>query len=145
MIQVIPEMDPEDLEKILKHLPDPTCAEVALYGNFDYSSISSQTQEIIANINVLDPGGLIFRLQDVSREKILEIYKKSEEMKKDHNRLQKRIDLHGVEWYLDNHLHIELNPWELKINYRGQEPAYISEIRKELAGTNVRLKINVND
>lgn len=161
-------MSPEELEKVLKHLPEPTYAEVALFGNFDYSGISHQAQEVIQCVKLQNGGGLVFRLEDPLKGKIIDIYRKSNglrqpsevqnlsagkafaEGEKEGMRQtgdlyrQRRIDLHKIGWYLDNHVQVELTPWEVNVKYRGQEPAYISLMRQELAGTNVRLGIEVN-
>lgn len=170
-IHVIPEMSPEELEKVLKHLPEPTYAEVSLFGDFDYSDISHQAQEVVKGAALQTGGGLTFRLEDVSKEKILDIYRKSHglnypvqpakiqglsvqeaftEGEKERMRQtgelyrQRRIDLHKVVWSLDDHVKIELTPWEVNARYRNQEPDYISQMRQELAGTTVRLGIEVN-
>jgi len=147
-IHVIPQMTPEELKKVLKHLPEPTYAEVALFGNFDYSGISHQAQEVVQDAKLQDRGGLVFRLEDASKEKILNIYRKSKELKEveptKETGMPRRIDLYKVGWYLDDHVQVELTPCEVNAKYRGQEPNYISQMRQELAGTNVRLGIEVN-
>lgn len=147
-ITVIPEMSLGELEKALKHLPEPTYAEVSLFGNFDYSDISRQAQEVVKGVALQTGGGLTFRLEDVSKEKILDIYRKSHELKDvkptRESDIPRRIDLHKVGWYLNDHVQIELTPWEVNAKYNGQEPNYISQMRQELAGTNVRLGIEVN-
>ncbi|MEA3430569.1 MAG: hypothetical protein U9R08_04825 [Nanoarchaeota archaeon] len=147
-IHEIPKMTSEELEKVLKHLPEPTYAEVSLFGNFDYSEISRQAQEVVQGAKLQDDGGLVFRLEDASKEKILDIYRKSNELREvkptRETGIPKRIELHKVGWYLDDHVQVELTPWEVNAKYRGQEPTYISQMRQELAGTNVRLGIEVN-
>lgn len=146
-IYTIPEMTPEELEKVLKHLPEPTYVEVALFGNFDYSGISHQAQEVVQGAKLQDGGGLVFRLEDASKENILNIYRKSNELQPEPTKeteIPRRIDLHKVGWYLDDHVQVELTPWEVNVKYKCQEPNYISQLRQELAGTNVRLGIEVN-
>lgn len=144
----VPEMTPEELEKVLKHLPEPTYAEVALFGKFDYSDISRQAQEVVEGAALQTIGGLIFRLEDASKEKILNIYRKSNELRgvepTREPETPKRIDLHKVGWYLDDHVQVELTPWKVNARYKGLEPDYISQMRQELAGTNVRFGIEVN-
>ncbi len=147
-IQVIPEMSFEELEKILKYLPEPTYIEIALFGNFDYSGISHQAEKVVQGAKLQNSGGLVFRLKDASKEKVLNIYRKSNELKEVEptrkTGIPRRIDLHKVGWYLDDQVQVELTPWEVNANYRGLEPNYISQMRQELAGTNVRLGIGVN-
>ena len=77
MLEEIPPMNPEDLEMVLKHLPEPTSVEVYLSGNYDFSSVYSQMEEV-------QPGAKFKRgnfsnsyLENPSKEKILEIYKSS--------------------------------------------------------------------
>ena len=147
-IHVIPEMTPEELEKILKHLPKPTYAEVRLFGNFDYSGMSHQAQEVVQGVELQDGRGLVFRLKDASKENILNIYRKSNELKEvkptRETGIPRRIDLHKVGWCLDDQVQVELTPWKVNAKYGSQEPNYISQMRQELAGTNVRLGIEVN-
>ena len=61
VIKIVPEMSPDDLEKVLKHLPEPKYVQVLLFGNFDYSSISNQAQEVVPGAKLVTGGGLIFR------------------------------------------------------------------------------------
>jgi len=164
-ISVVPEMSVKDLEKVLKHLPKPTVAEVALYGGFDYSSISEQANKLIPGIDITDGGGLIFRLRDPTNDKIIDIYKRStgqkeaesgqmtvsiigsagaKETRKARPAIPLRIDLHKVEWYLGNRVEIELTPWEVNVKYSGKEPSYITQLRHELSGSKVRFGIEAN-
>jgi len=130
------------LKKVLKYLPEPTYAEVSLFGNFDYSDLFRQAQEVVKGIFLQTGRGLVFRLEDVSKEKIFNLYRKSQNPRK--SGIPKRIDLYKVDWYLDNQVQVELRPGEVNVKYRGLEPNYISQMRQELAGTNVRLRIEVN-
>ncbi|HLC46794.1 MAG TPA: hypothetical protein VJI75_03560 [Candidatus Nanoarchaeia archaeon] len=142
-IDIIPQMTPEELESILTPLPEPFHAEVALYGSFDYSSIYSQAQEAVPSIRLSDPGGLIFRLEKVSKESILNIYKRSKEVEKRESTF-KKIELRAVKWYLQDDVQIKLTPWEISVKYAGREPTYISKMRKEVAKTKVKLDIKIN-
>lgn len=153
VIQIIPRITPEDLEKILKHLPEPSYAEFDLFGNFDYSNIFVQAEKVMPGLKLESRGRLSCRLKDHSKEKILDIYKKSYKSEKEETEVDinpRNISLHKIGWYLgdymidDNKVQIELTPWEVNIKYNGQEPKYISQMRKELSKTRVRLKIEVN-
>lgn len=147
----IPEMSLEEMEKVLKHLPEPTYAEVELYGDFDYSHISHQAQEVVQGAELQSDGGLVFRLKDASKENILNIYRKSNELSEvkftGKTGISKRIDIHKVYWYLDNGTEIQLDPWEVKIKYKYAEPYCISLMRQGLSvsGINIRLEIKVNE
>src|SRR3989338_3109743 len=150
MLLTIPEMSLGELEKALKHLPEPLYAEVSLYGNFDYSALFQQAQNAMKGAKLKNGGGLVFRLEDPSKENLINIYKKSYELRKNDQKtngtkIQRRIDLHKAYWYSDNHVKIELTPWEITASYQGQEPKYISQMRQELVGTNVRLRLEVNN
>jgi hypothetical protein len=148
-LEVIPQMSPEELKRVLKHLPEPTYAEVILFGNFDYSSISRQAQEVVQGAELQDCGGLVFRLKDASKENILNIYRKSNELSEvepaRETGIPKRIDLHKVGWHLDDNVQIKLTPWKVNVKYHGKEPDYISQMRQELAETNARMKFEVNN
>ena len=113
-IHVLPEMSFEELEKVLKHLPEPTYVEVALFGNFGYSGISHQAEKVVRGAKLQDAGGLVFKLKDASKENILNIYRKSNELKEVEptrkTGIPRRIDLHKVGWYLDDQVQVELTP-----------------------------------
>ncbi|MBI5347493.1 MAG: hypothetical protein HZB66_02695 [Candidatus Aenigmarchaeota archaeon] len=138
---VIPEMTPEELERVLKHLPEPSYAEVILVGDFDYSSISRQAQEVQGvELQHSHSCPLVFGLKGASKETLLDIYRTSNESRKvKFTRETRRIDLHKVGWYLDSgDVHVELTPTAVKVSYRDQEPDYISQMLQELTGTIVR-------
>jgi hypothetical protein len=122
--------------------------EVALSGSFDYSSTSRQAQEVIEGVK-LKYSGLVCRLDNPSKGKILDIYKKSLEKEAEHAggnepAIPKKIFFRKAEWYLENETDVELRPSEVNVSYCGKEPDYISKMRKELAGTRVRVGININ-
>lgn len=148
-----PPMSPETLEKILGYLPEPTDVEVKLYG-FDCSDISRQLKEVIEGLEVdahQYPIDWIYQLKNASKAKVLEIYRKSglpmegsraspPELDREETdalilEIQgylRRVALHKVYWEQDN-VKIELTPDRMKIEYSGQEPDYISRMRRELA------------
>jgi len=80
-LDTISEMTPKELKRILKCLPRPTDAKVALFGNFDYSKIFHQAQKVVPGIELGGGGSLVFRLENASKEIILNIYTKSYESK----------------------------------------------------------------
>ena len=69
----IPKMSVGDLEKVLRHLPEPIKADVALFGNFDYSSVIKQVGEEINGLVISDDGGTIFRVNNSTKQLILDI------------------------------------------------------------------------
>ena len=147
-IRVIPEMDSNDLEKILEVLPKPNSAEFYLFGEFDYSSIEKQAADILPGIK-FHGYGTKFQMQEPTKEKILEIYKKFHEwedkIKTNSNRKsindEKRMQLDNIEWYLDGHVTIKLTPTQVSVFYRGKEPVYVTFLRNVLVYTGIRLKI----
>ena len=149
-LEEVPKISLLNLEKILKHLPEPTNIEVALFGNFDYSDISHQAQKT-AGVKLKDAGGLVFQVKNPSKEKILSIYKKSHEKRDEVIKAdERRLDLYKVWWHIQHadgythYTHIELTTWGVEVKYRAPEPDYILKMRQELAETNVRLSIKVN-
>lgn len=146
-----PPMSPETLEKILGYLPEPTDVEVKLYG-FDCSDISRQVGEVIGDVEVEATDGLVFQLKNASKASVLDIYRKSRPLEQgaracppeldkediealtseEAEILLKSVALHKVYWKLDS-VQIELRDNKMKIEYTGQEPDYISRMRRELA------------
>jgi len=57
-----PEISSERLERLLSCLPEPTYAEVSLFGDFDYSDVSRQAKEIVKGIALQTNKGLTFNL-----------------------------------------------------------------------------------
>ncbi len=136
-----------DLEKLLKFLPEPNCITVSLSGPFDYSSIEDEVSKYVSNA-VIEQLPDKLTLQKVTKDDVLNIYRamlqrfqvSSWKMPTD----KKVVDLSEVGWYLDD-AHIELHPTHrLDVWYNGREPQYITQIRTELAGTNFRIHININ-
>lgn len=158
MLRVIPEIDEGTLEKILEHIPEePRYAMVVLFGNFDYSSVYRQVEQIFPNTKLRQDGGVKYRLENPTKKNILEIYKKSQEEQKRlddelkrmgdmsqeeremssfYKGLPPRIDFVEAGWSLKDGCSIELNTIRLKVSYKSGEPAYISQLRKAL-GLNI--------
>ncbi|MFH0949155.1 MAG: hypothetical protein V1802_01580 [Candidatus Aenigmatarchaeota archaeon] len=137
-------MSSEKMEKVLEYLPEPSSVEVSLYGNFDYSDIFRQTGKIVPDIK-LQPipapnSKITFKLENSSKEKILEIYKKSIEPVTTAN--FRRIQFDKAEWSPGGYGEITLTPYGVHVS-AGYEPvpSYISQMGKELAGTGVRITI----
>lgn len=150
-IKLAETMSSGELEKILKHLPEPDYVDVYLFGDFDYSGISSQVSKVVEDIKLTEGELLSFRLENSTKEKILEIYKKSEELiKKDITK--RRIDLKEACWYLSDlsfgHNEIKLTPAEVSITYNRHIPKenykVIKKLINEVEKTEVRLSIIVN-
>jgi len=145
-LQEIPKMNPENLEKILSNLPEPTYAEIIVY-EADYSAVISQAEKI-AGIELIGRRELpVYILKKPLKAELLQIYRREYETRQLSVALtlKKEVELHKVSWLLDNRqVNIELTPWELKIRYSGEEPSYISRLIKSLSKSNVRMSIDVN-
>ncbi len=150
-IVIIPEISLGNLERVLKHLPEPSYLEVALYGSFDYREISKQTEEEVPGLTIADKGGMIFIANNPSKQLIFLIYRSSIDAKKcqesTHYRTpSRRVDFHKAEWRLEGRAQIEVDPWNVNVQYstHGAEPPCISDMRKELQGTDVNLTIKIS-
>src|SRR3989344_9356136 len=127
-IDIRPKITPENLEIILKTIPqEPTHVLVYLV-NFDTSNISKQMQGINPNLAIRNYGGFTAALENSSKENILSVYKeqyqrdqklKNKELKKEN--LKKTIDLHEILWVLPSS-RVHLTPYEINAKYSGQEP-----------------------
>ena len=84
------------------------------------SKYPSGIYRVLTNRNL---GGLIFQLEDASKDKVLTIYRESHKSKpeKQTNELEasRIIDLHKVVWFLDDQVKIELTSRDVKVEYRG--------------------------
>ncbi len=138
--QTVLPMESGDLEKILKYLPEPNSVEVQLYGDFDYSSISQQAKQLVkgAELRALS-GAPVFYLEKPAKNVISRIYEKQQEAKKSR---EPYLCLKEATWCIDG-TEVILTPAELEVRCEGKEPEYISKIRKELAKTPVRFKIEI--
>ncbi len=149
-LTIVPEISFGDLEKILKHLPEPTSAEVALFGRFDYSSAIKQAEEKVQGLNISDKGGNIFRVNNPTKQLILDIYRKSEDTKRadaaaHYGSDSRRVDFHEAEWYIGKNVHIKLSSWDVSIDYPSNslEPDYITNMRREIATTKVPITLTI--
>jgi hypothetical protein len=140
--RTIPEISPENLEKILEHLPGApefTKAELSP-ADFDYTDVLTQVMKYlgISKISGLMDSTLTFK--DLPKEAVLKMYKDK----------TKKLYWQSSKWLLeedpttDYRVKVEVTPTEININYFGKEPEYISELRKALDGTGVKLNIEVN-
>jgi len=133
-------VDPKDLEKILEYLPEPSSATVRLLG-LDYSSIFNQAKKLIPDVQFFELCELKVELKKPSKERILDIYRKSYENPK------KDFWLEEVSWSGDSYgaTQIKLDPFNIQVNYRGsEEPEYITKLKNafsEIASTEMRLSI----
>ena len=133
-------MSISDLEKVLKYLPEPMKVEVTLC-NFDLSDIKKQANELYSKLNLRDLGyqSLEGKLEDPSKEKILEIYKLNRE--RTGAEIDKRfISFKKAEWNLTN-LVIRLDPFSVLVKCSSDIPDYINKMREELKDTFVDYKI----
>ncbi|AJF61041.1 hypothetical protein QT06_C0001G0194 [archaeon GW2011_AR15] len=144
-------MEPSDLEKILKHLPDPSDVKVELY-NFDYSDISRQTGEFLEGLEI--DNMRTASLGHATKRDVLELYKKNYEIERKGgspgvhkaNKTPKheedephysdllRVTLGEIEWTLGKNydVRVKVTPYDVKVEYNGREPRYIAGLRKEV-------------
>jgi len=151
MLRHIPQLTPENMGKILKHLPgEPEIVEVSLYGPYDYSSLYKQATEALPPVKISTRGGTIFEIEDPSKERIIEIYKQSHGLIFDNIPVntpeyqqfardlagKRRVEFHRALWK-DAYAEATLTPWKLDIEHDGSEPSYAAQIREEFAGTDL--------
>ena len=142
----------EELEKASKCLPDPTYADVDLCGHLDYSGLYKQAEASLGDLGLKlkGSGGVTLRLESPTQEDILVVYKKfyeREEKREVEGSNWIGINLREVVWNLRPQSIIRLSPSSNRIEakYHGAEPEYISKMRRELEGTNVRLELKINE
>lgn len=147
-VEVAQLMNPKDLETILELIPiEPNSVKVSLYGAIDYSSVTNQIKSS-EGLEIYSHGGLPFKLRAPTKDKILTIYRKQFGL--DVNRIrydevynkQAVIKFNEAYWYKDN-VAIALTPYNIKVEYKGKEPDYVSKIRDAVSERNVNLKIEV--
>ena len=140
MLEIKDPMSYNDLEKILKHLPEPSEVDITLC-NFDHSNVLKQTSELYPELNLkhLDYQGLDGRLEDSSKEKILKIYRALKN-RGESGKEVRFIGFKKARWRLDN-MKIELSQFEIKIRCTKEVPDYINEMKEELKGTFIDYKI----
>ena len=142
-VQEARKLSADELEIILTNLPAPEFVNVRLYGGFDYSGLSQQVQEVIPGA-FIQASSLSGTLQNPTKEIILEIYRKElAEDRRARTQNIKRITLKDMQFVdRENKVHVEVTPYKIEIKeHAGQEPSYISELRKGLARTGFPLAI----
>lgn len=148
IVEVAQLMNPNDLETILNLIPiEPNSVKVSLYGAIDYSSIFNQIKSS-ERLEIYTRGGLPFKLRAPTKDKILTIYRKqfildgSQVIYDELEKKQAVIKFNEAYWYKDN-VAIALTPYNIKVEYKGKEPDYVSKIRDAVSEKNVNLKIEV--
>ncbi|MBS3079896.1 hypothetical protein J4221_00325 [Candidatus Pacearchaeota archaeon] len=142
MIVDIDPMSVEDMERVLKHLPefDPRCdfIKVELY-DFSPSDILRQSRDITVKLGLdLDervPVCYETRVIEPTKDKLLRIYRLERETRESEN-MKKRcqfISFKTAEWY-PGELDIMLNPLSVNIICYGDIPDYIRRMREEIKG-----------
>ncbi len=151
-LKVSEDMSYETLEGILDCLPEPTSARVFLYGAFNYSSLSEQASEAVKTAGLVKGISLervsqpLYNLANVSRERVLQIYKVQQDLEKASEEPERKIYLHDISWLLEVSAQIIVEPSEsrVKIKYRYQEPNYIRELRERFSSKDVEFEIGIN-
>ncbi len=117
----------EDLERILKHLPEPVSVTLELGSYLDFSKVFQQ----VAGGKYKGRNGQLlndatFLLENPSKSDILDIYARCEK------------GLGGVSFkeahFRSGDVDIVLTPYELKASYTEKEPKIVSELRDEIEG-----------
>ncbi|MFH1307999.1 MAG: hypothetical protein ABIH72_04060 [archaeon] len=156
--QIEPILKIESLERILNYLPlerGHTSVILSLEGNFDYSSLYKQVQEINPAISLDAIKGINGFFLDMSRidhsiEKILEIYQKNIRINDKGGitssdskavAINKIVFLDFRDKYLD--INVTLKPQEVSLSYdskRKRFPSYIPIIREEAKKCGIKLR-----
>ena len=148
MIESIDPMSYENLEKILKYLPEPNEVEVILF-NFDHSNVHKQASELYKELKLKPLGhqSLKATLENPSKDKILKICKLERESKEENRKVvdvnkydPRFIYFEKAEWRTDGII-IDLDHFELNIRCMDEVPNYINRMSRELKDTFVRYKI----
>ena len=141
------QMSYENLETILKYLPEPIEVEVTL-SNFDYSNVHEQARKISKKLDLelkgLGHQPLEARLKNPSKDKILKIYKGVDRKREVRLRTGEEdlifISFKEARWRL-NGMKIKLDPFEISVRCCTDIPDYINKMREELQDRRIRYKI----
>ena len=140
MIETEEPISLKDMEKVLKHLPEPTQVDIALY-NFDHSNAHRQASDLYPGLDLKPLGyqSLEGRLENPSKEKILRIYKSS--LGRTGTEIDRRfIVFRNAGWRLSK-LNIKLDVFSVHVVCCDEIPDYIEKMREELKDTFVNYKI----
>lgn len=152
--EVTPRLEISDIEKLLKYLPEPTAVSVSYLslsrdgaGEILPQQTTQRVQEIFPNligINLEKPFSSNYDVQNPTKEKVLAIVK--ERNRREICDEYPMMQLSGAKWQLssenNSELKIELTETGIKIEYQGDEPNLVSEIRLAF-GTEARSSTEV--
>ncbi len=160
MLRVIPELRKQVLEQYLDAFSrNPDKVYVQLFGNFDYSSLSSQAQLVVPGCD-LQEGPInekgekwlpLYALSDNNRDLIKRIIEVERRFDSDTRKVLgeqgwtkwKLVRFEKAEWNIGNYDEkIELTKHGLTVTYNSkEEPDELKYLRQKLAGSNLEIKV----
>ena len=142
MVKILPSLDIKYLETMLDALPEPSSVEIDINGNV--SRVFPKLYELLGNVlgfsdRLVSTGDSSlgpYAIKNATKEEVKGLLrdeaKRLEETKSDHTRLPYPV-LHKVKWKLEGgKVNVELNPCGMIIEYSGEEPPYVAELRQKL-------------
>ncbi len=150
-------INPSELEKALEVLPEPRLGLVKLDWYRDLiCNIVRAGEKTVPGIKLHNCGLSIKAwLTQPTKESIMDIYRQEYEKHEDYCNMEPIVELKWIMWESDNFFDkdIEAQKWHtvmtpkkgFRVEYLGEEPQYVSNLRQVLSGTRVPLKIVAND
>lgn len=142
MVKLLPPLDIKYLETMLDALPEPSSVEIDINGNV--SRVFPNLYELLGDAfgfsNRLEYRGDlslgIYAIKNATKEEVRGLLrdeaKRREETRGNPKRLPYPV-LHKARWKLEGgKVNIELNPFGMIIEYSGEEPPYVAELRQKL-------------
>jgi len=137
-----------NLEKILKHLPDPPSQlYVGLCGSFDYTSLANDVLQLNPSVLVSPTNQCVFSVTNPNHQVILDIYAKElafDGNVSSHGPRPRNIALHNVHWAIDIYTRVSLTSSYLNVEYQGKEPDFLSKIKEEFKESKVSTITRLN-
>jgi len=151
MLKQVPEIPIKDLIEIINILPNPSTVNLDLFGNFDYSNIQKQMEEVVQGTST----SIIrevpsFGIQNPTTNILKKILETSEKIFEDMS-FEKRIGFKEAVWLLESEkevtnsydckLMIKISPWRIYIEHRAGDSTVFDYIISEIRKRNVELEV----
>lgn len=147
-------INPSELENALMVLPEPTSVHVTIVSSDYLLSKLVKAGEKLVGVLLEDADNAVGAwIKNPTKQKIMYVYRdfygKSELEHPDF--LKPRLELCRINWHIEKPNRVFESEMFMvpekgfDIQYWGEEPRYVSQLRQVLSGTQVPLKITAND
>jgi hypothetical protein len=142
MVKLLPPLDIKYLETMLDALPEPSSVAIGINGNVSggLPKLYELLGDILGFSNRLeysyDSSLSTYAIKNATKEEVKGLLRDGAKRREESGDNPKRLPypvLHKARWKLEGgKVNIELDPFGMSIEYSGEEPPYVAELRQKL-------------